>query len=374
MNQTPTHSRWAMLRSDLVSVAPAWITTRVLVLAGYVLAAVSSDTLLDRRTLELDNGLLAWDGRWYERIAQHGYQEEFIEGVRFFPLFPLLGKLLSFAFLGSEAVALVVIANVCSLGFTVALRRLVIAETGDIALADQTVWISAVFPAAFVSVWAYSETLMLWALVAAFSALRQQRWRAAAVLGVIAGLSRPLGVALALAALPGVVSGWRSAPLVERLERVAAVVAAPAAASAYVLWASIRFDDFLIPFTIQDEIRGEDPNVAGRLFEGVRDMFGAERFADGLHVPFAFLFLGLLVVVFRKLPLGYGLLSLAVISVALAAETLNSLERYGMNAFPLLIALAIVSRKLALQQATVAISAAGCTALAALAWLGAYVP
>ena len=366
--------RWPRLSDDLIRVAPAWITTRVLVVAGYVLAAVASDTLLDRRTLELDNGLLAWDGRWYERIAQHGYQDQFIEGVRFFPLYPLLGKIASFLFAGNEAVALVVLANACSLGFTITLRRLVVHETADQRLADRVVWVSAVFPAAFVSVWAYSETLMLWLVAAGLLAARQRRWAAAAALGLLAGVSRPIGMVLSLAVLPDVIAGWRAAAGRDRAWRLAALASAPASAGAFVLWASIRFDDFLIPFTIQDDIRGENPNPIGRLIDGVRDMFGAERFADGLHVPFAFLFVVLVVVVFWRLPLGYGLLSLAVVVVALAAETLNSLERYGMNAFPLLIGLAMITRDERLDRPALTIAAAGCTSLAALAWLGAYVP
>ena len=216
-------ARWPRLSRDLARVAPAWITTRVLVAAGYVLAAVASDTLLDRRTLELDNGLLAWDGRWYERIAQHGYQEQFVEGVRFFPLYPLLGRIGSYLFAGSEAIALIVIANVCSLGFTITLRRLVVHETDDERLADRVVWVSAVFPAAFVSVWAYSETLMLWLVAAGLLAARQRRWSAVAVLGLLAGISRPIGMVLSLAILPDVVYGWRAAPWRARTVRLVAL-------------------------------------------------------------------------------------------------------------------------------------------------------
>lgn len=362
------------LRRDLIAVAPAWLTTRALTLAGYVLAVATSQSMIDGRTLHLENGLLAWDGRWYERIAEHGYQEEFLEGVRFFPLYPLLGRVGSVLFLGSETLALIAIANVCSLGFTVALRRLVLAETGSTTLADRSVWVSAVFPAAFVSVWAYSETLMLWAVVAGFLALRERRWRAVAVCGVIAGLSRPLGVGLAVAALPAVLAGWSAAGGRERVERLAALVAAPAAGGGYVLWASVKFDDFLIPFTIQDEIRGENPNLLGRLFRGLGDMVGSERYADGLHVPFALLFLALLVVVFVRLPLAYGLYTAVVLLAALTADTFNSLERYGLNAFPLLIALAMVTRHPRLDQPALMISAAGCAGLAALAWTGGYVP
>ena len=48
----------------------------------------------------------------------------------------------------------------------------------------------------------------------------------------------------------------------------------------------------------------------------------------------------LLVLTFRWWPASYGVFAALVLAAALGAENLNSLERYGLNAFPLALSLA----------------------------------
>ncbi len=59
---------------------------------------------------------------------------------------------------------------------------------------------------------------------------------------------------------------------------------------------------------------------------------------------------------------------------ALSAENLNSLERYGLNAFPIVLTLALLTRDDRVDRSVMAVTAGGFVALASLAWLGAYVP
>jgi len=63
-----------------------------------------------------------------------------------------------------------------------------------------------------------------------------------------------------------------------------------------------------------------------------------------------------------------------VLAAALGTENLNSLERYGLNAFPLVIALALLCRRGEAETVTKVILAGGVIALASMAWMGAYVP
>jgi hypothetical protein len=103
-------------------------------------------------------------------------------------------------------------------------------------------------------------------------------------------------------------------------------------------------------------------------------MFGAERLGDGLHIPFAIAFVALLVLTFRWWPVSYGIFAAIVLAVALGAENLNSLERYGLNAFPLALTLAVLTRNAKLDRVVTTVLAGGVVALSALAWTGAYVP
>lgn len=369
------------LRDDLVAVLPAWVVARLLAGAGTLFARVAADRIHGGPTLQLTQGFLgwvSWDGSWYHNIAQHGYGAIPAEALRFFPLYPWISKVVGYAFGSHVDPALLLVGNVCALGATVALRRLVLHEKHDEQLARRAVWLFSLFPAAFVLVWAYAEPLFLLAAIAMFLALRQRRWWWAAACGVIAGLTRPVGVALVLPAVVEVfmaLRASRSARASRQLPAaVAAVIAPLIGTGAYLAWVAVRFGDWARPFTVQEGLRGETINPASRLVDGVKQLFGTEQLKSGLHTPFAIAFLVLLVVVFWRWPLSYGLFAAAVIVVSLGSANINSLERYGLDAFPLVLGLASITADERADRAAVAASGAGFIALAGLALLGAYVP
>ena len=111
-----------------------------------------------------------------------------------------------------------------------------------------------------------------------------------------------------------------------------------------------------------------------RLVEGVGELTSTDTFGDGLHLPFALGLVVLLALCARRLPGSLTVYSALIVWVTLSAENLNSLERYGLNAFPLVVALALCTADERLDRAVLTISGAGLVGLATLAWLGAYVP
>ena len=360
---------------DARAVLPAWIAARVLVALAYALAwAVAESTAPGWRPQAWRDGLVAWDGTWYRAIALEGYRAIPLEGVRFFPGFPLTARPL--AALGSLAVTigLVGVANLAAFAFAVALRRLVRDETGDEAWAARAGWLAALFPSAFVLSWAYAEPLFLLAAVGALHAARRGRWAWAVLLAATAGVTRPLGVVLAGALAVELVRQWRSGDVRSRACSAAATVAPLVTAGFYLAWVQRAFGDWQLPFRVQEDLRGDTLDVLGRLARGVGDLFGAERFGDGLHTPFALVFVALAVVVARRLPASYTVLTAGTLLAALAADNLNSLERYGLNAFPLLVALAAVLTTERRERLALAVCGNGLLSLAALAWLGVYVP
>jgi hypothetical protein len=365
---------WAALRRDLLAVLPAWLTALVLVLAGYIVAVAVSNRLVGEHPQPLQDGLLAWDGTWYRDLATSGYQALPRAGVRFFPLFPLIGRALAAPLGGHVGLMLIVVGNGLSIAVLVLIRRLVLVEKGDARLADRAVWCIAIFPSAFVLVFAYSESLMLALTVGAFLCMRRGRWWWVAALGVLAALSRPVGVVLALPIAVEALRGWRDAGGADRLARAVAVLAPVAGLATYLAWVGHVFGNFRLPFTVQDDLRGGVRFPLARIVEGFRQLAGSERFGDGLHLPFLLLLLVLLVVVFRTWPVSYGLYAAAILVAALSAENLNSIERYGMSAFPLLLGLAVVTRPPQVERAVMAVLGGGVVALSAMAWLGAYVP
>ncbi len=369
-----TPKRRAAIRHELVAVLPAWITARVLVMAGYVVAVAVSNRLVGQHPEQLNNGLLAWDGTFYRDIATGGYHSLPVGALRFFPLFPLLGRLLAAPLGGHVGVVLVVLANGLSVVVLVLVRRLVLVEKGDAELADRAVWCLAIFPAAFVLVFAYAESLMLVLTLGLFIALRRRQWWWVAALGLAAALSRPLGVVVAVPVVVEAVRGWRTLRPGDWVARVVAVAAPFAGLVAYLAWVGYSFGNWRLPFTVQDDLRGGVRFPLSRIIEGFHQLAGSERFGAGLHLPFLLGLLVLLVVVFRTWPLSYALYAAAILVLALSAENLNSIERYGMSAFPLLLGLAVLMRPPQVDRAVMAVMAGGMVALSSMAWLGAYVP
>ena len=334
------------LRDDLRAAVPPWIVARALVGVAWVLTAIVSDELRPSgRPRQLTEGLLAWDGTWYEDIARLGYDGIPGEGLRFFPLFPLLGRLVDPILPGGTDVALVVVANVAALVLGVLIHRLVLFETDNARLARRATWMISLFPAAFVLVWGYSEAIMLVGVVGAILSARKGQWGRAAAFGIVAGLARPLGL---LAAVPLAVEALRDirecGPR-QVLKRLVGVSGPAIGTGLYLGWSWIAFDDALHPLSSQGQFRGDTENPIVRIFQGIGDLFGAESLGDGLHLPAAIAFVALAVVVARTWPLPYTAYTVAVLAVALAADNLNSLERYGLNAFPLALALALAHRR-----------------------------
>lgn len=365
--------------SDLMAVLPSWIVARGLAIVGTLTARVAADRLQGGPTGRLMAGPLgwvAWDGLWYRNIAQHGYAALDHHALRFFPLYPLLGRALSFPLGNHVDAGLLVISNVAAFAAAWLLYRLVCFETRDPTKARLAVWVLTLFPAAFVMVWAYAESLFLVATIGAFLAYRKGRWGWAALAGLAAGLTRPVGAVLVIPAVVELIragSGRRYHGISWR--PVAAVLAPVVGVGAYLAYVGAKFGDWTLPLTVQENLRGKTVDPLTRLVDGFRQLGGPEGLKQALHVPFAIAFLVLLVVVLWRWPVSYGLFAAAVLVASLMSENLNSLERYGLNAFPLVFGLVVISELDGWVEQVVLI---GCgslfVALSTLALVSAYVP
>lgn len=356
---------------------PGWLLARLLVGFGYVVALVASDELRPgARPVQLEQGLFAWDAAFYRDIADVGYSGVAQEGLRFFPLLPLLARVLGVPLLGNVGLALVLLVQAAALAAGVLLFRLALLETGNRAIASRAAWLLAILPPATVLVLGYAEALLLALAVGFFLCIRGGHWWLAALLGILAGLSRPMGMTLALPALIEALRLARGADLRGLAGRAAAIGGPVLGGLLYLLWVEREYGDWQLPMRLQNApgLRGGWANPLATVWEAVSGLASGERLGEGLHVPAIVLFGVLLVVVCRTLPASYGAWSAVLLLFALSGQTLGSFERYGLAAFPLLLALAIVARPPLAEKVLLIGCGAGLTVFAALAFVGAFVP
>ena len=376
------HALWA--------VAPAWLTARAVVVGmlGAAWIAVGHVHASPATVARVHQGLLGWDAGWYEAIARLGYTPLGHQALRFFPLFPLAGRALALVPGISAGVALVVVANGCALVGTALLRVLVLRETGDARWAHRTMWLFSLAPPAYVLVMGYAEGLLLLCTVGCFVALRGRavpgraarsapRWGWVAALGFAAGLTRPLGVVLALPAAVEAVRGWRGpgAGWRRRAGAVAGVLAPVAGAGAFLVWTAATFGDGLLPVRVQLQA-GHHGGLSDPFRVLGRDAMGVlhDHVGTALHIPWVILAVALLVVCWRRLPAAYGAFATGVLLVALSGTNLDSFERYALSAFPLAIAGAALLGRRWVERAILGVAAAGLGAYALLAFLNVVVP
>ena len=369
-------------RRPIVIASIAWVWARVCVGAGFVVAHLAHSPDNGRTVHE---GLLAWDAIFYVQISQGGYAGAPHEAVRFFPLYPTLGRALSPIFLGREDIALGVIANVGALVGAVLLWHLVtetltdptrrvasgLTSVGARGIADTTTWLVAIIPPAFILAFDYSEGLALALTVGTLLALQRRAWVWAAVWAALAAASRPVG---GLLVIPIVIELLRARPR-PTWGRAAAAVAAPFLGfAAAMLWIYRETHDLLAPLTAQRVVRAEFRDPIIRSLEAIWALFH-HNFTDIENVPFIILW-GLLLVVslYKKQPWSWIAFSVATLLVATSAQTIDSLGRYGLMAVPLVIALAQWADKRWRQWLVAALGSAGVTWMTAEILLARIVP
>ncbi len=366
----------AFVRRDLRAAIVPWAVARVLVVAALEMARYLVDQLHLTGIEQSSQGLFAWDGAFYRAIAEHGYDSVPRAGLRFFPAYPIVGRLLGTVFLGHTAFGLLVVTSLAALAGGALLHCLVLRETGDTGLARRAAWYVAVIPAGLVFVLGYAEALLLVCGVGMFLALRSRRWWVAVPLGLVAGLTRPVGLLLVPPALIEVLRVRRGVAAREWWGRLGAVASPVVGMGIYLAWVGARYDDPMLPFSVQDNprLRGGTVDPVTHVVDAVAHAIDGDRFGAGLHLLWIAVVVALLVVVARRLPASYAAYAGAALLLALTARNVGSFERYAFTTFPLVIGIALVTRRREVDRVVSSLAAAGLAAYCVLAFLGEYVP
>lgn len=327
--------------------------------------------------------LAKWDAAWYLAIAEHGYDARPPWGSEgetfaFFPLYPLLVRALG---LGGgpepQLVAAYVLSLACLLSALVLLRRLVALDDAP-RVADATVLLIAVSPAAFYFAAPYTESLFLLLSVGAFYAARTGRWAWAGVLLGAASATKSVGLVVGLAVALLYLYGPRAGTPVTRaapprgldlrprfpIRRDALwLLLAPAGALAFTAFLEVAYGDPLRWLSAQEAWHRHLVAPFGGAVMGIE--LGAETLGDlwagsgpgSLStrvqplVLVAFLVFGAIaaVGVLRELPAAYGVYVVVSLAIPLSTprddEPLISLPRFLLVLFPLFWWLARVAER-----------------------------
>jgi hypothetical protein len=235
--------------------AARWLTVPLVIVVatrlGILLVAYIADPLISdggnnsppRVNLLVEVLTARWDSAFYYDIVTNGYfyNRETLSSVAYFPLLPLLIRILAPVF-GSAAAAGIIVVHCALLGAAIFFYRLVDMEWGA-DIAERAVWYLLIFPMSFFGSFVYSESLLLCTAIGALWCARRGYWGIAACLGIAAALSRFVGIVVA----PMLLLEWwmaRRRPGARPPVRAAlAACAVPLGTLAYMLYLQWTFGD-----------------------------------------------------------------------------------------------------------------------------------
>ena len=289
----------------------------------------STNPLLDAAT--------RWDAKAYVDIAHDGYGAVPANNA-YFPLYPLLMRLLATLLGGGDDAYLLAGLLISNLALLVALAYLtrLVAIDHDVAAGPRAALYLLVFPTSvFLSV-VYPESLLIALTLGAVYHARRAEWLPAGVLGVLAALTRPfIGAAVAL---PIAVEAFqRSGP------RAAMASAAPAAVALFA-WMGVLWRVTGDPKAVltAEANWGVGPSVPFRAFT---DLFDPNVYGFPYIVLGSTLFIGVLVVIsWRLLRPSLAAYATVVFLISVATGSLTSSPRYYLAVFPAFMVLGIVAQ------------------------------
>jgi hypothetical protein len=316
------------------------------------------------------NQFSKWDSPHYMYIAQNGYvnQGDPANFIVFFPLYPLLVRLITFDFAYINLSGLI-ISNLSSIIAVIYLFKLAKLDYNDTAAKKAVLYLS-VFPTAYFLSAVYTESLFLALVIASIYYARNAKWPLAGFLGLLASLTRIAGLLL----LPVLI--------VEYFHQKEWKIKT---ANLKLLWTSLPAIGFLAYLIINYQVTGNlftfmdvervhwhqtlDP--FGGL-SGALGWFGINAFPDSITLGYAqvafavFGFLTVLAGYKAKLRPSYQIYLLLTWMLSVSTSLWISIPRYVLTMFPIFMILALHSQK---RTVTITITAIPSAALCYFTWL-----
>lgn len=290
-----------------------------------------------------------WDSYWYMDIAKNGYSTVgSIAGnpdqtnFPFFPLYPMLMKLIGGITGGKYFLAGLLISNACLLISAFVLYQLVVKDAGP-KTARRAIKYLFLFPISFIFSGVFTESLYLCLTLLCFYCAKRRNWWLVGVFGALLSATRTLGV---LIVLPMLFEYLRSIGFKLKQVRFNSLflLLIPLGLLIFCVYSYQATGDFLYFKTNQAAWQREIANPVVVLWQAGRTGIETANPKILLELGFSLLALMLLNIGYRKIGFAYWLVGMYSIVIPLSAG-IDSMARYVLPIFPMFIVLAQQSRR-----------------------------
>ncbi|HXQ91038.1 MAG TPA: hypothetical protein VN768_05715 [Acidimicrobiales bacterium] len=320
----------------------------VIYLASRALTVAAMAGAAPIANLSLTGAFDRWDTKWFMRAAATGWPSRIVTEhghvtattIAFLPVYPLAFRWFS-ALTGCPLLlSAAIVSGVTGLTATLAVWALVRRFAGPPA-AERAVLLFAFFPGTFVFSLGYSEGIAITCVALGLLALLRRRWVVAGLLGAVATATIPVALAFAVSCL------WAAVVAIRRdreWRALAAPVLAPVGFVAYQLWLWAHTGN---PSAWRLTERGGWKSYVSPAYpfevvwKFVTHPISSTATTNLLVVCMAFSVVCAVIAIRQRQPGPVLVYGLGAAVVALVAAPVGLRPRFILDAFPLVIALAV---------------------------------
>jgi Gpi18-like mannosyltransferase len=281
--------------------------------------------------------------------------------MAFFPLYPLLARAGGWLLGGRYLVAGLLLSSLFLFAALAYMYKLVAADFGEDA-ARRATWLIALFPTSVFFTAFYTESLFLLTSVAAFYYGRRNRWALAGVWGLMASMTRVVGLLLLVPLAYEYLSQRSFSPLKSLRPVVLWLTLIP---GGLVLYMGYLYFGFGRPLAFAEaQTVGWGHEFTPSLTSFVHDV----SFLVDKSIPTApemwviydiaamLLLIGVILAGVKQLPRSYTIYMVLSLPLPLAGGSTKAMSRYLLVVFPIFIVLALMTRRRPVWLAVVGVS------------------
>lgn len=265
-----------------------------------------------------------WDGGHFYYISKLGYFAP--NEYAFFPAYPYLIKFISLFLFGNAILAGLLISNLAFLAFLYLFYDYAKVKLSKEGALTSTVTL-LLFPTAYFAVAMYSEGLFLLLTILFFRKLDRKKYLHAAIFAGIAALTRFVGLVLAFCLAVELLQEIKK-PAGKIKEKLLAFVISLLPFVAYCTYLFKKFHDPFYFLTVESTWHRTLTNPITTFYSYLATFQVHRPINDRLDVLLPLLFLIILILGFKKIPLTLWIFSALVVLIPASSGTLSSMPRY----------------------------------------------